>query len=78
MTNDYKQKIAIFTLFVLLIPNLAFGAEVDYNNIISDSDADNYQSMTMSEIRDFLRSQDSYLQNYEYSGNNPSPAQVVL
>jgi len=78
MANYYRKKIAIFTLFVLLIPNLVFGAEVNYNNIISDSDAENYQSMTMSEIRDFLRFQNSYLQDYEYSGNNPSPAQVAL
>ncbi|MFA6466494.1 MAG: hypothetical protein WCV71_01385 [Patescibacteria group bacterium] len=76
MTSYYKKKIAIFTLFLILIPNVVFGAEVDYNQIISDSDAENYQSMTVSEIRDFLRSKNSYLKDYEYSGNNPSPAEV--
>jgi hypothetical protein len=78
MPSYHKKKIALFTLFTLLIPNLVFGAEVNYDKIISDSDAGNYQSMTMLEIRNFLRSQDSYLADYKYSGNNPSPAQLAL
>ena len=61
MPNFYRKKIAILTLFSILIPNLVFGAEIDYDKIISDSDANNYQSMTMLEIRDFLSSQNSYL-----------------
>lgn len=76
MSSYYKKKIAIFTLFLLLIPNLVLGAEVDYNQIISDADAENYQAMTLAEIRDFLRAQNSYLKDYEYSGNNPSPTEV--
>lgn len=78
MSKSFKQKIAIFSLFSILIPSLVWGAEVDYDNIISDSDANNYNSMTLSEIRDFLREKNSYLKDYEYSGNNPSPAQVAL
>ena len=76
MPSFYRKKIAIFTLLAILIPNLAFGAEVNYDKIISDSDAENYQSMTMPEIRDFLRSQNSYLKDFKYSGNNPSPSQI--
>ncbi|MFA6307636.1 MAG: hypothetical protein WCS88_02990 [Patescibacteria group bacterium] len=78
MSSYYKRKIAIFTLLSILIPNLVYGAEVDYNHIISDQEAEDYQSMTMFEIRDFLRSQNSYLADYEYSGNNPSLAQLAL
>jgi len=78
MSSYYRKKIAFFILLILLIPNLVLGAEVDYDNIISDSDANNYNSMTMEEIRDFLRKQNSYLKDFEYSGNNPSPAQVAL
>ena len=77
MPNFYRKKIATLTLLAILIPNLVFGAEVDYDKIISDSDANNYQSMTMFEIRDFLSSQNSYLKDYTYSGNNPSPTQVA-
>jgi len=78
MTHFYKKNIAIFVMFTLFIPNLVWGAEVNYNNIISDADANNYNSMTLAEIRDFLRSKNSYLKDYKYSGNNPSPAQVSL
>lgn len=79
MLNYYKKKIAFLTLLAVLIPNFVWAVgEVNYNNIISDADANNYNSMTMPEIRDFLRAQNSYLKDFEYSGNNPSPAQVAL
>lgn len=79
MSNYYRKKVAFLVLFVLVIPNLVWGAsDVNYNNIISDADANNYNSMTLAEIRDFLRAQNSYLKDFEYSGNNPSPAQVAL
>jgi len=78
MTNYYRKNIAIFIMFTLFIPNLVRGAEVNYNNIISDADANNYNSMTLTEIRDFLRTQNSYLKEYKYSGNNPSPTQLSL
>jgi hypothetical protein len=78
MPHNYRKKIAFFILFVILIPNFAFAAEANYNYIISDAEATNYQSMTEAEIRDFLRDRDSYLATYKYSGNNPSPAQLAL
>lgn len=75
----YKRKIAFYLLFIMFFtPALSLAAEVNYNSIISDADAQNYNAMTLVEIRDFLRSQNSYLKDYKYSGNNPSTAQVSL
>ncbi|OGY94643.1 MAG: hypothetical protein A2406_02340 [Candidatus Komeilibacteria bacterium RIFOXYC1_FULL_37_11] len=81
MTNFYKKNIAIFVMFTLFIPNLVWGAEVDLNNynyIISDAEALNYQSMDKKDIQEFLDSKGGYIANKSYMGNNPSPEQLAL
>ncbi|MFA5126515.1 MAG: hypothetical protein WC465_00760 [Patescibacteria group bacterium] len=50
---------------------------VDYNNLLSDEEAQDYDSMSMAEIQSFLQSKNSYLQVYIYSGYNPGPGEPI-
>lgn len=72
-----KKIITFFTLFSFIFPIIAQAAEFDYNNIISDEEAENYKSMTQIEIRDFLREQNSYLASFFYNGDNPGPTELA-
>ncbi len=65
----------IFLLFIIALPSTSLAA--DYNNIISDEDVSYYESMTQVEIKDFLRSNNSYLANYWYTGDNPGPVELA-
>lgn len=63
----------------LVLVMLAFplvGRAFDYNNIISDAEANDYQSMGQVEIKSFLESHNSYLKDFWYMGNNPSPSEI--
>ncbi|MCD4760959.1 hypothetical protein K8R42_03615, partial [bacterium] len=73
-----KKITAIISLFVFILPILTQAAEADYNNIISDQESVDYNSMDRGDIQDFLESKNSYLSTYKYSGNNPSLAQLAL
>jgi len=67
------MKKAILLIFsLLLLPNIGTAA-TDYNYILSDSQATDYDSMSEKEIQDFLKEKDSYLSDYWYTGNNPGP-----
>jgi hypothetical protein len=67
--------LVIFLLFIIALPTQVLAS--DYNNIISDADVNNSESMTQVEIRDFLRSNNSYLANYWYIGDNPGPVELA-
>ena len=75
MKVSFKKTTVIISLLSLIVPSLVQAADFDYNNIISDAEAQDYNSMGQIAIRDFLREQDSYLRNYWYSGNNPAPSE---
>jgi len=72
----------IFTLFaVLLSANPVFAqidtsSEFDYNLIISDEVAQDYNSMSVTEIQNFLQTKNSYLQSYVFFGYNPAPGEI--
>lgn len=76
--------ISVISLFVFLftssgiaLPKVqAASSDIDYNNIISDAEVEDYDSMTQVEIKDFLRSKNSKLANYWYFGDNPSPTEL--
>ena len=69
--------ISIFTLFALVFPIIVQAANVDYNNLLSDEEAQDYKSMSQVEIRDFLKQQGSYLANFFYAGDNPGPTELA-
>jgi hypothetical protein len=71
-----QYKVIISAIFGFLAPQLVFGANINYSNIISDAEAQNYQAMTQVQIRDFLRSKNSTLSNYFYTGYNPGPLEL--
>ena len=52
-------------------------ADFDYNVIISDEEAQDFDSMTLVQIQEFLRSKNSYLQNYFFTGYNPGPGELI-
>lgn len=77
---------SILLLFVLTIPILPISAqELDPtftpSNIISDSDLLDARSMSVSEIQNFLESQNSYLAGYQttnaYGTPNKSVAEII-
>ncbi|RJQ33944.1 hypothetical protein C4566_02810 [Candidatus Parcubacteria bacterium] len=68
-----RKIISFFSLFTFIFPIIAQAAEFDYNNIVSDEEAQNYKAMSQMEIKTFLKEQNSYLANFFYSGNNPGP-----
>lgn len=70
------QKIITLAVFCSLLPQLVFAANINYSNIISDEEAQNYKSMTQTQIRDFLRSKNSTLATYFYTGYNPGPLEL--
>jgi len=51
--------------------------QFDYNLIISDEEAVDYQAMSLAEIQQFLRQKNSYLQGYFFTGYNPGPAEPI-
>jgi hypothetical protein len=67
--------IVAFLLFIIALPVQVLAG--DYNNIISDDDASYADSMTQVEIKDFLRSKNSFLANYWYTGDNPGPVELA-
>ncbi|MBU1203156.1 hypothetical protein KKH39_03920 [Patescibacteria group bacterium] len=77
MTYFFKKKIPILALFFFIFPIFAQAA-VDYNNIVSDAEFNNYQTMDTDDIQTWLESKNSYLADYTYMGNNPSPSQLAL
>lgn len=73
-----KQKeIAFLSLFIFIFPILSQAA-VDINNIVSDQEFANYNTMDVEDIQNFLESHNSYLANYTYMGDNPSPSQLLI
>lgn len=78
MPKNKQKKVAIFTLISFLLPIFAQAAEADINYIIADEEVENYQTMDQKDIQAFLDTQNSYLADYSYSGDNPSPAQLAL
>ncbi|MDP2812091.1 MAG: hypothetical protein Q8O32_00140 [bacterium] len=77
MKKIFKYIFSVFSLFGLILPNISSALEINYNQIISDEEATDYRSMTQKEIQSFLEEQNSFLKDYQYSGNNPTPAQVA-
>lgn len=75
--KNKKRIISSFTLFLLIFPFMVSALEVDFNNIISDEEAQDYSSMSQVQIKDFLREKDSFLANYWYLGNNPAPIEIA-
>lgn len=71
------RKIELFFVFILVLFPLASRANFDYNNIITDEEAQDYNSMTKVEIQSFLETHNSTLANFFYEGNNPSPSEVA-
>ena len=74
----FFRKLLYFVLIVLAIWPSAGRAEFNYNNIISDVEAEDYDSMGQVEIKEFLKSHNSFLANYFYEGNNPGPNDISL
>ncbi len=66
------KKIFFLISIIFIIPDISL-ANGEYNNILSDYEATNYNSMNMNDIQDFLETKDSYLADYWYTGNNPGP-----
>lgn len=73
----------VFVLFCLsiLLPQTTWAqndpAVIDYNNLLSDEEAENYTSMSLADIFSFLQSKNSYLQYYTYFGYNPAPGEPI-
>lgn len=82
MKFTFLSKI-ILVLFCLgfLSPNLALAQTttdtIDYNNLLSDEEAENYTSMSLADITSFLQSKNSYLQYYSWFGYQPAPGEVI-
>jgi len=77
MSNYFAKIMLIISFFLLTVPY--FGAkaqEIDYNNIISDAEAQDFSSFNQVEIKNFLQDKNSYLSNYWYFGNNPGPLEL--
>ncbi len=69
----FFTKLLVYFTCLTFLPISAGAAEFDYNNIISDEQLLDYNSMGQLEIKRFLESKNSYLANYFYYGNNPGP-----
>ncbi len=82
MKYTFLTKIIIL-LFCLgfFYPNLTLAQtnedSIDYNNLLTDEEAENYSSMSLADITAFLQSKNSYLQYYTYYGYNPAPGEVI-
>jgi len=81
--SHMKQLFNIFSLtvfcFVSIMPTAgirASSSEIDFNNIVSDAEVSDYNSMTQVEIKDFLKSKNSKLASYWYFGDNPSAIEL--
>jgi hypothetical protein len=64
-----------------LITNYGQAATSDKNNIISDGEFRNYQSMTQSQIQDFLTSENSFLAAYKTVDNDgveKLPSEMII
>lgn len=77
-----RQVFTLFCLWSFLNPiNLALAQmdskQFDYNFIISDEEAVDYQSMSLIDIQQFLHQKNSYLQNYYFTGYNPGPGEPI-
>jgi hypothetical protein len=71
--SKYRFKILIFLLSLFFpLSSQAF----DFNNIISDEEANNYQAMDQSAVTNFLASKNSFLKDFWYEGNNPSSSEI--
>lgn len=71
----------IFAISSILPSSIVFATtadEDDINNIISDAEVSDYNSMTQVEIKNFLKSKNSHLANYWYFGDNPSPTELGI
>ncbi|MCX6746087.1 MAG: hypothetical protein NTX00_03665 [Candidatus Parcubacteria bacterium] len=69
-----------FLLFPILAIKPALAFDFDPNDIISDSDMLEYDTMNMQDIQEFLNNQDGILKNYQapdYSGVNRSAAEII-
>jgi len=77
MKNLRKNKYFIVFTLVVFWPSVVFG-QVDYNNLLSDEQAQDYSSMTQVQIKDFLQSKNSTLASYWYTGNNPAPSEIAV
>lgn len=71
-----KKLFAILSLAAILVPNISL-AEFDQNHIISDSEAEDFNSFNSFQIQDFLEDKNSYLANFKYSGDNPSVEELA-
>lgn len=71
-----KKISIIFILVAIFLPNITL-AEFDQNHIISDSEAEDYNSLNSFQIQDFLEDNNSYLADFKYSGDNPSLEELV-
>ncbi|MDD5749513.1 MAG: hypothetical protein PHO91_01875 [Patescibacteria group bacterium] len=81
MRKIAKKITNIFILLSLFLSYFTLSAsafEVDYNFLLADEEANNYLSMNERDIQRFLEEKNSFLKDYQYSGNNPSLAQLAL
>lgn len=72
-----RNKKFLLLFIVLLIPGPVW-ADFNPDNIISDGEVNNYNTMTQVQIRDFLQDHNSYLSTYFYEGNNPGPVELGI
>lgn len=77
-----KRKSFFMLVFLLIIfTNYGQAATSDKNNIISDGEFRNYQSMTQSQIQDFLTSENSFLATYKTVDNDgveKLPSEMII
>lgn len=71
-------KIIYLLLIILSLWPYPGQAQFDYNHIISDAEAEDHNSLSQVEIKEFLKSHNSFLINYFYEGNNPGPNDISL
>ncbi len=72
-----RHKLFFLLLISVFLPAVA-RADFNPDNIISDGEGSNYNTMTQVQIRDFLQSHSSYLSTYFYEGNNPGPVELGI
>lgn len=77
MNKNISKLMTTITLFSLMFPLVVQAFEFNKNNVISDIEVQDYNSMDQVEIRDFLKANNSYLTNYFYYGNNPGPVELA-
>jgi hypothetical protein len=80
-TRKILGLIGLLTLVFVALPTQAQvdsnKANFDYNIIISDEEAQDFDAMTLAQIQEFLRSKNSYLQSYFFTGYNPGPGELI-